>query len=61
MLTLSRKVGEKIYVGNNITIEVRRVYGNRAVLVVHAPREVAIFRGELVINDENEGESDERI
>jgi carbon storage regulator CsrA len=47
MLVLSRKIGEKIHVGGNITIEVRRVAGNRVTLAVDAPREVRILRGEL--------------
>jgi carbon storage regulator len=47
MLVLSRKIGEKIHVGNDITIEVRRVAGNRVTLAVEAPRQVRILRGEL--------------
>lgn len=47
MLVLSRKVGEKIHVGNDITVEVRRVSGNRVTLAIDAPRLVRILRGEL--------------
>ena len=47
MLVLSRKIGEKIHIGNDITIEVRRVAGNRVTVAVEAPREVRILRGEL--------------
>lgn len=47
MLVLSRKIGEKIHVGEDITIEVRRVAGNRVTLAVEAPRDVRILRGEL--------------
>ena len=47
MLVLSRKIGEKIHVGNDIMIEVRRVAGNRVTLAVEAPRDVRILRGEL--------------
>ena len=47
MLVLSRKIGEKIHVGNDITIEVRRVAGDRVTLAVDAPRDVRILRGEL--------------
>jgi carbon storage regulator len=47
MLVLSRKIGEKIHVGSDITIEVRRVAGNRVTLAVDAPRSVRILRGEL--------------
>lgn len=47
MLVLSRKSGERIHIGNNVTIEVRRVAGNRVTLAVQAPKEVRILRGEL--------------
>jgi carbon storage regulator len=47
MLVLSRKTGERIHIGNNITIEVRRVAGNRVTLALDAPRDVRILRGEL--------------
>ncbi len=47
MLVLSRKIGEKIHVGNDVTIEVRRVAGNRVTLAIDAPKEQRILRGEL--------------
>ena len=47
MLVLSRKVGEKIHVGNDIVLEVRRISGNRVTLALDAPRDVRILRGEL--------------
>jgi carbon storage regulator len=47
MLVLSRKTGERIHIGENITIEVRRVAGNRVTLALDAPRNVRILRGEL--------------
>jgi carbon storage regulator len=47
MLVLSRKVGEKIVVGDDITITVQRVAGGRVSLAIEAPRDVRILRGEL--------------
>ena len=47
MLVLSRKTGERIHIGDNITIEVRRVAGNRVTLALEAPRSLRILRGEL--------------
>jgi carbon storage regulator CsrA len=47
MLVLSRKTGERIHIGNNITIEIRRVAGNRVTIALDAPRDVRILRGEL--------------
>ncbi|MGL4514525.1 MAG: carbon storage regulator [Lacipirellulaceae bacterium] len=47
MLVLSRKAGESVCIGENITIEVRRVAGNRVTIALHAPRDIRILRGEL--------------
>jgi carbon storage regulator len=47
MLVLSRKVGERIHVGNDIILEIRRIAGNRVTLALDAPRNVRILRGEL--------------
>jgi carbon storage regulator len=47
MLVLSRKVGERIHVGDNIILEIRRIAGNRVTLALDAPRDVRILRGEL--------------
>ncbi|MEM6328917.1 MAG: carbon storage regulator [Planctomycetota bacterium] len=48
MLVLSRKTTERIQIGDDITVEVRRIAGNRVTLAVVAPRDVRILRGELV-------------
>jgi len=47
MLVLSRKVGEKIVIGDNITITINRIAGNRVTVGVDAPGNVHILRGEL--------------
>ncbi|HEY2881071.1 MAG TPA: carbon storage regulator [Pirellulales bacterium] len=47
MLILSRKVGEKIVIGDGITVVVNRVAGDRVTLGLDAPPEVKILRGEL--------------
>jgi carbon storage regulator len=47
MLVLSRKVGERIHVGDNIVLEIRRIAGNRVTVALEAPRDVRILRGEL--------------
>ena len=47
MLVLSRKVGEKIHIGNDVLVEVRRISGNRVTLALRAPRDVRILRAEL--------------
>ncbi len=47
MLVLSRKNGERIHIGDDIVIEVRRLAGNRVSLAIDAPRSVRVLRGEL--------------
>ena len=47
MLVLSRKVGEKVVIDGNITVEVVRIQGNRVTLGLVAPADVKILRGEL--------------
>jgi len=45
-LVLSRKVGEKLVIDGNITVEVVRIQGNRITLGLVAPANVKILRGE---------------
>lgn len=47
MLVLSRKPGEQVVIGNNITIRVVEVIGNRVRIGIEAPDDVRILRGEL--------------
>ncbi|MBI2823120.1 MAG: carbon storage regulator [Planctomycetia bacterium] len=47
MLVLSRKAGEKIRIGDEITIVVNRVTGSRVSVGIEAPPHVRIVRGEL--------------
>ncbi len=54
MLILSRKVGEKIVIGDGITVVVNRVAGDRVTLGLEAPADVRILRGELRAFDDVE-------
>jgi|688.fasta_scaffold10684_2 carbon storage regulator CsrA len=47
MLVLSRKEGEKLLVGENITIVISKISGNRVTIGIEAPRDVKVVRGEL--------------
>ena len=47
MLVLSRKVGERIAIGDNISIVVNRISGNRVAIGIEAPNTVRVLRGEL--------------
>ena len=47
MLILTRRVGETLKVGDNITITVLGVKGNQVRIGVNAPKEVAVHREEI--------------
>jgi carbon storage regulator CsrA len=48
MLVLTRKPGEKVVIGGNITLTVVEVKGSQVRLALDAPVEIRILRGELV-------------
>jgi carbon storage regulator len=48
MLVLSRKLGEKIYIGDNVCITVVDIDRGKIRLGIEAPRDVKIFREELL-------------
>jgi carbon storage regulator len=52
VLILRRRVGEKIVIGEGITVVVSRVSGGRVTLGIEAPDDVHIVRGELRVFDE---------
>ena len=47
MLILTRKVGESLMVGDDITVTVLGVKGNQVRIGVNAPRDVAVHREEI--------------
>ena len=47
MLILSRKIDEKIKIGNDITITLIDVHGDQVKIGVEAPRNVKVFRQEV--------------
>lgn len=48
MLVLSRKVGERIVIGDGIAVKVTVVRGKSVRLAIDAPKDVKVLRGELV-------------
>jgi carbon storage regulator len=47
MLILTRRVGETIMVGDEVTVTVLGVNGNQIRIGIHAPREIAVHRKEV--------------
>jgi Carbon storage regulator (could also regulate swarming and quorum sensing) len=53
MLVLSRREGEKIIIGDSITITVVRMSGDKVRVGVEAPDDVLILRSELEAHHNN--------
>jgi carbon storage regulator len=47
MLVLSRKLGERLVIGDDIVLIVNKIAGNRVTLAIEAPNHVRVVRGEL--------------
>ena len=58
MLILTRRVGETLMVGDEVTVTVLGVKGNQVRIGVNAPRDVAVHRQEIY--DRIKAEQDEK-
>jgi carbon storage regulator len=59
MLILTRRVGETVMIGNDVTVTVLGVKGNQVRIGVNAPKDIAVHREEIYerIKREEQGEA----
>ena len=63
MLVLTRKPGERIWIGEDISVTVVRVTGGGVRLGIEAPQELPVIREELKqrLEQENEADADAQV
>ena len=60
MLILTRRVGETVMIGNEVTVTVLGVKGNQVRIGVNAPEDVAVHREEIYERIKREEENESR-
>jgi carbon storage regulator len=57
MLVLTRRVNERIVIGDNVVVTVLEVRGEQVRLGIEAPRDVKVFREEVLLRDQHDAET----
>jgi carbon storage regulator len=61
MLILTRRVGETLMIGNEVTVTVLGVKGNQVRIGVNAPKDVAVHREEIYERIKREQDPDSKM
>jgi carbon storage regulator len=61
MLILTRRVGETVMIGNDVTVTVLGVKGNQVRVGVNAPKDVAVHREEIFERIKREQDPDTKM
>jgi carbon storage regulator len=56
MLVLTRKPNQSIMIGDDVEVSVLSVVGDKVRIGIHAPQEVPVFRTEIYVEIQREGD-----
>lgn len=52
MLIIRRRIGESLFIGDDVEVEVLGIFGNQIKIGISAPREILILRSEVRLTAE---------
>jgi len=61
MLILTRRVGETVMIGNDVTVTILGVKGNQVRVGINAPKNVAVHREEIYERIKREQQGDQQV
>ncbi|WP_119344040.1 carbon storage regulator CsrA [Facilibium subflavum] len=59
MLILTRKTGETVMIGDDVTVTVLGVKGNQVRLGINAPKDVSVHREEIFVRIKGESDAND--